>query len=339
MGGSFSGGTRTRVVLVTGASAGLGRAVAQAFAEDGADVALLARDPERLKTARAEIEALGHRAFDAVVDVSDADAVEDAAAAAEAELGEIDVWVNNAMVSVFAPFVDISPGDFARVTEVTYLGYVYGTMAALRRMRGRNRGVIVQIGSALGYRAIPLQSAYCGAKHAIEGFTESLRSELLHEKSDVRVTTIQMPALNTPQFHWVKTDLEKHPQPVPPIFDPHAAARAVVHAANNPRREYWFTAPTARAILANRVIPGLLDRYLARNGVESQKSERPIEPNRPNNLYEPVSGDFGAKGEFTVEERSASIQWWMSSHRAPVLAATALAAAAAGWRGLTAFRR
>lgn len=324
---------KARVVVVTGASAGLGRAVAQAFADEGMHVAVLGRDAERLKAARAEIESVGCRALDVVVDISDADAVERAAEAVEQELGEIDVWVNNAMVSVFAPVVDISSADFARVTEVTYLGYVYGTMTALRRMCVRDRGVIVQVGSALAYRAIPLQSAYCGAKHAIEGFTESLRSELIHEKSRVRVTTVHMPALNTPQFHWVKTTLGKHPRPVPPIFDPHAAARAVVHAASKPRREYWFTASTARAILANRVVPGLLDRYLARYGIESQKTDRAIEPDRPDNLYEPVSGDFGARGGFTSQERARSIQWWATTHRGTVTAPlSAVLASVIGWR-------
>ncbi len=326
---AVSGGesTKSKVVVVTGASAGLGRAIAQAFAADGADVAILAREPDRLREARAEIEAAGSRSCDIVVDVSDADALDAAAASVEENLGEIDVWVNNAMVSVFAPAAEISTRDFARVTEVTYLGYVYGTMAALRRMRPRDRGTIVQVGSALAYRAIPLQSAYCGAKHAIEGFTESLRCELLHERSGVSVTMIQMPALNTPQFHWVKTDLDKHPQPVPPIFDPHAAARAVVHAASSPRREYWYGWPTARAILANRVIPGLLDRYLGRYGVDSQKADLPIEPDRPNNLYGPVTGAFGARGEFTSRQRTTSLQWWLSVHRRALLGAGALAAA------------
>jgi NAD(P)-dependent dehydrogenase (short-subunit alcohol dehydrogenase family) len=282
---------------------------------------------------RTEIEAHGCRSLDAAVDVSDHEALERAADQIESELGPIDVWVNNAMVSVFAPLKNISPQDFARVTEVTYLGYVYGTMTALRRMRTRGRGTIVQVGSALSYRGIPLQSAYCGAKHAIEGFTESLRCELLHEKSGVSVTMVQMPALNTPQFHWVKTDLDKHPQPVPPIFDPHAAASAVMHAASSPRREYWYGWPTTRAILANRVIPGLLDRYLGRYGVESQKADFPIEPNRPSNLYETVPGDFGARGEFTSKQRTTSLQWWLSVHRRALLSAGAVAAAAA-WGGI-----
>jgi len=328
---------RGKVVVVTGASAGLGRAIAEAFAREGADVAVLARDGNRLRDVRREIEARGCRSLDVAVDVSDHDALERAADQIEADLGPIDVWVNDAMVSVFAPLNDISPQDFARVTEVTYLGYVYGTMTALRRMQARNCGTIVQVGSALAYRGIPLQSAYCGAKHAIEGFTESLRCELLHEKSGVSVTMVQMPALNTPQFHWVKTDLDKHPQPVPPIFDPHAAARAVVHAASNPRREYWYGWPTARAILANRVIPGLLDRYLGRYGVESQKADFPIEPNRPSNLYETVPGDFGARGEFTSKQRTISVQWWFSAHRRALLTAgtgTAAAAVAAAWAGI-----
>ena len=279
-----------RVVVVTGASAGLGRAIAEAFAADGADVAVLARDGDRLRALRREIENRGGRSIDIAIDVSDHAALETAAGEIERQLGPIDVWVNNAMVSVFAPVKDVSPEDYERVTKVTYLGYVYGTKVALRRMLPRNLGTIVQVGSALAYRAIPLQSAYCAAKHAVEGFTESLRSELLHENTAVKVTMVQMPALNTPQFEWVKTDLKRHPQPVPPIFDPHLAADAVVHAAAHPsRREYWFAASTARAILANRVAPALLDRYLARYGIDAQKADRPIEPDRPNNLYEPVS--------------------------------------------------
>jgi NAD(P)-dependent dehydrogenase (short-subunit alcohol dehydrogenase family) len=248
-------------------------------------------------------------------DVADPDAVESAADRVERDLGPIDVWVNNAMVSVFAPFKDISADDYRRVTEVTYLGCVHGTMSALRRMLPRDSGVIVQVGSALAYRAIPLQSAYCGAKHAIEGFTESLRCELAHDKSKVRLTMVQLPALNTPQFHWVKTTLTRHPQPVPPIFQPEVAADAIVWAAEHPRREYWVGWATARAILANRLVPGLLDRYLARRGIDSQQADRPIEADRQNNLYEPVTGDFGARGEFDDQAKKASLLWRLTRQR------------------------
>ena len=242
-------------------------------------------------------------------DVADPDAVESAADRVERNLGPIDVWVNNAMVSVFAPFKHISADDYRRVTEVTYLGCVHGTMSALRRMLPRDSGVIVQVGSALSYRAIPLQSAYCGAKHAIEGFTESLRCELAHDKSKVGLTMVQLPALNTPQFHWVKTTLPRHPQPVPPIFQPEVAADAIVWAAEHPRREYWVGWPTTRAILANRLVPGLLDRYLARRGFASQQADRPVEADRQHNLYGPVNGDFGVRGEFDDQAKKRSLLW------------------------------
>ena len=300
------------VVVITGASAGVGRATAKAFAARGDAVALLARGEDGLEGAARDVEAAGGTAFVVPTDVSDPDAVEAAAEQVESELGPIDVWVNNAMVSVFAPFKEISAEDFRRVTEVTYLGYVHGTMSALRRMSPRDRGVIVQVGSALAYRAIPLQSAYCGAKHAIEGFTESLRCELGHDKSNVRVTMVQLPAMNTPQFGWVKTTLKRQPQPVPPIFQPAVAARAVVWAADHPHRETWVGWPTARAVLANRVVPGLLDRYLAAKGVEAQQSDVPIEPERVDNLYESAPGDAGERGRFDVEAKSRSIWWWFS---------------------------
>lgn len=261
----------------------------------------------------------GGRALALPTDVADSAAVESATAEVEELLGPIDIWVNNAMVSVFAPFKEISARDFQRVTDVTYLGYVHGTMAALRRMLPRDRGVIVQVGSALAYRAIPLQSAYCGAKHAIEGFTESLRCELAHDKSKVRVSMVELPAINTPQFHWVKTTLKRQPQPVPPIFQPELAADAVVWAADHPRREFWVGWPTVRAVLANRVIPGLLDRYLARKGFDAQQSDRPIEPGRVDNLYEPVPGDHGARGGFDQQAKSRSLQWWMARTKSWVL--------------------
>lgn len=298
-----------RVVVITGASAGVGRATARAFAERGAAVALLARGEQGLAGAAAEVESTGGSALVVPTDVADPDAVEAAAEQIESKFGPIEVWVNNAMVSVFAPFKDISAADYRRVTEVTYLGYVNGTRAALKRMLPRDSGVVVQVGSALAYRAIPLQSAYCGAKHAMEGFTESLRCELAHDMSNVHVTMVQLPAINTPQFHWVKTTLTRHPQPVPPIFQPEVAADAIVWAAEHPRREYWVGWPTARAVIGNRLVPGLLDRYLARAGVEAQQADRPIEPGRPNNLDAPLGMDAGAHGEFDDSANSSSLHW------------------------------
>ena len=304
-----------RVVVITGASAGVGRATARAFADSGDAVALLARGREGLEVAEREVRERGARGLFIPLDVADADEVEAAAERVEQELGPIDVWVNNAMVSVFAAFKNISARDFRRVTEVTYLGYVHGTMSALRRMLRRDSGVIVQVGSALSYRAIPLQSAYCGAKHAIEGFTESLRCELIHDGSGVRVTTVQLPALNTPQFGWVKTDFSRHPQPVPPIFQPEVAAEAIVWAADHPRREYWLAWPTVRAILGNRVMPGLLDRYLAATGFDAQQSDLVLDETRPNNLTDPVPGDAGAHGIFDDLAKTKSTLWRLSRDR------------------------
>jgi NAD(P)-dependent dehydrogenase (short-subunit alcohol dehydrogenase family) len=303
------------VVVVTGASAGVGRATARAFAREGADVALLARDPSRSKAARAELEEQGVRALDLVCDVADARAVEEAAGRVEAELGPIDVWVNNAMTSVFAPFTEIDPDDYRRVTDVTYHSYVYGTLAALRRMKPRDRGTIVHVGSALAYRGIPLQSAYCGAKHAIQGFTDSLRTELLHEGSRVRITTVHLPAVNTPQFEWVKTTLDRHPQPVPPIFQPELAADAIVFAARHPRREYHLGGPTVATIWAGKLVPGLVDRYLARTGVDSQQTDEPIAADRDDNLWEPVEGDWASRGRFGEESKGRSFQWWFTTRR------------------------
>lgn len=317
-----------RVVVITGASAGVGRAAARAFAARGDDVALLARGRDGLAAAAREVSTHGRRALPLEVDVADAGAVDAAADRVEGELGQIDVWVNNAMVSVFAAFKDVSAGDFRRVTEVTYLGYVHGTMAALRRMLPRNRGVVVQVGSALAYRGIPLQSAYCGAKHAIEGFTESVRCELLHDNSRVRLTTVQLPALNTPQFGWVKTDLPRHPQPVPPIFQPEVAADAILWAADHPRREYWVGWATVRAILANRVAPGLLDRYLGATGFDAQESDLPL-GERVDNLNDPVPGDAGAHGIFDDAARSRSLLWWIGRDRRWHVAGVAAFACAA----------
>jgi NAD(P)-dependent dehydrogenase (short-subunit alcohol dehydrogenase family) len=313
-----------KVVVITGASAGVGRATARAFAGRGASVALLARDADGLKAARREIEAAGGRAIDLPCDVADADAVEAAAVEVEAELGPIDVWVNDAMAGILAEFVDVEPEDFRRATEVTYLGAVNGTRSALRRMLPRDRGAIVQVGSALAFRGIPLQSAYCGAKHAIEGFTDSLRCELLHRRSHVRITEVHLPALNTPQFHWVKTDLPRHPKPVPPIYQPEVAARAIVWAAEHPRRQVLVGSSTVLTVWANRFFPGVLDRYLARTGIDSQQAPWPVEADRRDNLHEPVPGEHTAHGEFDEDARARSAQLWITTHRKLILGGAAL---------------
>lgn len=307
-----------RVVVVTGASAGVGRAVVREFARRGDHVGLLARDPERLEAARREVEAAGGRAVAIPTDVADAEAVEQAAARVEAELGPIDVWVNNAMASVFSPVKEMTAEEFRRVTEVTYLGYVYGTLAALQRMLPRDRGVIVQVGSALAYRSIPLQSAYCAAKHAIVGFTASLRCELLHDHSRVQVTMVHLPAMNTPQFNWVKSRLPRKPQPVPPIFQPEVAARAIAWMADHPRRELYLGWPTVQAIVGNKFIAGLLDRYLARVGYDSQQYDGAADPNRPSNLWETVPGPYGAHGDFDQRAATSSSQFWLTTHRPAV---------------------
>src|SRR5213596_2438435 len=299
---------RAEVVVITGASAGVGRATAQRFAKEGARIGLIARGIDGLEGARRDVEKLGGKALVIPVNVADADKVEAAAARIEAELGEIDIWINNAMTSVFAPIKEMTPEEFRRVTEVTYLGYVYGTLAALKRMLPRNRGIIVQVGSALAYRGIPLQSAYCAAKHAVQGFCDSLRCELLHDKSRVHLTMVQLPALNTPQFGWVKSRLPRKAQPVPPIFQPEVAAEAIYFAAHNPRREFYVGAPSVKAIVANKIAPGLLDRYLARTGYDSQQYDGPEDPNRPDNLWRPVSGDHGAHGAFDAPARECSPQ-------------------------------
>jgi NAD(P)-dependent dehydrogenase (short-subunit alcohol dehydrogenase family) len=300
-----------QVVVVTGASGGIGRATAIAFGARGAAVALLARGESGLQGAAKEVEAAGGRALVVPVDVADADAVDRAAAGVEEQLGPIDVWVNVAFSSVFAPFWEIGAKEFARVTEVSYLGYVYGTMAALSRMRARDRGTIVQVGSALGYRAIPLQSAYCGAKHAVNGFTESVRTELLHDHSNVHVTVVQMPAVNTPQFSWVLSRLPHRAQPVPPIYQPEVAAEAVVFAAGHPaRKEYWAGGSTVATIVAQKLAAPVLDRYLGRTGYKSQQTGQPEAPGRPGNLWDPLDEapgtDHGAHGDFDDRARDHS---------------------------------
>jgi NAD(P)-dependent dehydrogenase (short-subunit alcohol dehydrogenase family) len=319
----------SEVVVITGASAGLGRAIARAFARRGARLGLLARGRERLEDTEREVRALGGDAVALPTDVADPEAVEAAASAVESRLGPIDVWINNAMTSVFSPVIEMRPDEYRRVTEVTYLGTVYGTLAALRRMRPHNRGVVVQVGSALAYRAIPLQSAYCAAKHAIQGFTESLRSELYHEGSGIRICMVQMPALNTPQFGWVRSRLPRKAQPVPPIFQPEVGAEAVVFAAHHPRQEMYVGGSSVLAIAGNRLAPRLLDRYLGRTGFRSQQMDEPEDPERPDNLYDPVPGHQAAHGPFGDRARRWSVQLWASEHRrALAFAGLAIAAAA-----------
>ncbi|MFD8722851.1 SDR family oxidoreductase [Streptomyces sp. NPDC059629] len=322
-----------RVVVVTGASGGVGRATARAFAARGDRVALVARGRKGLDAAADEVRRAGGTALPLEADVADARAVEDAAAQVERELGPIDVWVNDAFTTVFAEFTDIEPDEFRRVTEVCYLGYVYGTRAALRRMLPRDRGVVVQVGSALAYRGIPLQSAYCGAKHAIQGWNEAVRCELLHHGSGASVTMVQLPALNTPQFDWSLARMPRRPQPVPPIYQPELAARSVVYAADHPRRrEYWVGASTMGTLLANAVMPGVLDRYLARTGYDSQMTDETKPPGDRGNLWQPLDGsdgeDFGAHGRFDERAASRAPQPWTSRHH-NVLAVAGLTVAAA----------
>ncbi|MET8431108.1 SDR family oxidoreductase [Nocardia sp. NPDC004860] len=305
-----------KVVVVTGASAGIGRAAARRFGAEGASVALLARGRAGLEAAAADVCAAGGRALAIPVDVAQYTAVDAAASRIEEELGPIDVWVNSAFTSVFAPFREIDPLEFRRVTEVTYLGSVHGTRAALARMRPRDRGAIVQVGSALGERSIPLQSAYCGAKHAVNGFVEAVRVELLHDHSNVHITIVQAPAVNTPQFSWVLSRLPRTPQPVPPIYQPEVVARAIAFAARHPRhKQYWVGASTVGTVLAQRLAPALLDRYLARTGFDSQQTDAPA-PGRADNLWTPLDEadghDYGAHGEFDGRAHRRSPQSWLT---------------------------
>jgi short-subunit dehydrogenase len=302
------------VVVITGASAGVGRATAREFGKHGAKVALLARNEEGLEGARKEVEAAGGEALPIPTDVTDPEQVEAAAEGAERELGPIDVWVNDAIAVVFSPFKDIELEDFKRSTEVCYLGTVYGTNAALKRMLPRDRGTVVQVGSALAYRAIPLQSAYCGAKHAIRGFTDSVRTELLHDGSGVYITMVQLPAVNTPQFDLSKTNLPRHPQPVPPIYQPEVPARAIYWAAHHRRREVRVGLSSTIVIAGNKLLPGLGDWYLAKTGYASQQTDQPADRDRPSNLYEPVPGDHGAHGIFDKQSHEESPQLWATEH-------------------------
>ncbi|MEX2139182.1 MAG: SDR family oxidoreductase [Pirellulales bacterium] len=323
-------GQRT-VVVITGASAGVGRATARAFGGQGASVGLIARGAHALGVAKREIEEAGGSALALPLDVADCQAVDRAATAVEEQFGPIDVWINNAMVSVFSPFIEMTAEEFKRVTEVTYLGYVHGTLSALRRMRARNRGVIIQVGSALAYRGIPLQSAYCGAKHAIEGFTESVRCELLHEGSQIRLSMVQLPALNTPQFSWVKSRLPRKPQPVPPIYQPEVAARAIMWAARHARRELNVGMSTSVVVAGNKLAPGLGDWYLARTGYDSQMLEEAADQDRPDNLWQPLPGDHGAHGDFDDRAHQRSLQLWATTHRGLVAAVGVGMAALIGW--------
>ena len=315
------------VAVVTGGSAGLGRAISRELARAGWDVAVLGRGADGLAATVDEVHLAGRRALSAMVDVADAQAVESATDRIEAELGPIEVWVNNAMASVFAEFLDATPAEFERATAVTYLGTVNGTRAALRRMLPRDSGHVVQVGSALAYRGIPLQAAYCGAKHAMVGMTESVLAELDHRGSHVRVSMVHMPALNTVQFNWVRSKLPRHPQPVPPIYQPEVGARAVRRVVQHPRRNTWVGTPTAATILGNRLAPRLLDWYLGRKGYDGQQTSDDVGPMLPDNLFAPVPGDHGARGVFSDRAHGTSAETWLSQHRLPVGAALLATAA------------
>jgi short-subunit dehydrogenase len=316
------------VVVVTGASGGIGRAIAHAFAKRGAHVGLIARGHASLEAAAEEVRSLGGQALVVAADVADPDQVEAAAAAVEERFGAIDVWVNDAMATVFARFLDTEPAEYRRATEVTYLGAVYGTMAALRRMHERDQGTIVQVGSALSYRAIPLQASYCGAKFAIRGFTDSIRTELLADRRRVRITMVQLPGVNTTQFNWCRSKLPKHPQPVPPIYQPEIPAEAVYWAAQHPRREVWVGYSTVQAILGNKLAPWLADRYLARTAISGQQvDDLPVSPERPDNLYDPLPDKAATHGIFNDQATSRSPQLWATTHRSVIAAALSTTAA------------
>ncbi|HEX7829235.1 MAG TPA: SDR family oxidoreductase [Thermoanaerobaculia bacterium] len=318
----------SRVVVITGASAGVGRATARVFAARGARIGLIARNADALEAARKEVEARGGQAVVAIADVADADAVERAAQTIEDAFGRIDVWINNAMTSVLGPVDTITPDEFRRVTEVTYLGVVHGTLAALRRMKPRNEGVILQLGSTLAYRGIPLQAPYCAAKHAIQGFHDALRSELLHDRSNVRVCMVNLPAVNTPQFRWIRNHMPFKAKPFGTVFEPEVAARALVWASEHPRRELNVGWGTTQAIIANAFAPGLLDHYLARIGFKNQQSDEPEEPGRRDNLHAPLPGDAGAHGVFSDQAKSVSPQLLANTHRGAIGAAIAVIAIA-----------
>ncbi len=323
---------KREIVVITGASAGVGRATVREFARRGAHVGLIARGVDGLEGAAREVEAFGGKALILPVDVADAEQVQAAADRVERELGPIDIWVNNAMASVFSPICEMTPDEFKRVTEVTYLGYVYGTLAALKYMLPRDRGTIVHVGSALAYRSIPLQAAYCASKHAVLGFFAALRTELLHDHSGVRTTMVQMPALNTPQFGWVRSRLPRKAQPVPPIYQPEVAARLIYHAAHHPeKREYYGSWSVIKAVFGNKLVPSYGDRYLAKNGYDSQQHDGARDPNRADNLYEPVRGDHGAHGAFDERAKEWSGEAWLEENAGKLLAAVGLGIAGVLW--------
>lgn len=321
------------VVVITGASAGLGRAAVREFARHGAKIGLVARGMDGLQAAAREVEALGGKALVLPTDVADAAAVEHAADEVERVFGPIDVWINDAMTSVFSPIKEMKAEEYKRVTEVTYLGYVYGTLAALKYMLPRDRGVIVHVGSALAYRSIPLQSAYCAAKHAVLGFFASLRTELLHDKSNVKTTMVQMPALNTPQFGWVRSRLPRKARPVPPIYQPEVAARLIYHASHNADRREWYASwSVVKAIFGNKLVPSYADHYLAKNGYESQQYDGQADPHQSDNLDHPLPGDHGAHGAFEARARTWSAEACAEEHaRSLGLAALGVGIAAATW--------
>lgn len=319
---------KRRVVVITGASAGLGRAVVRTFARTGADIALIARGVEGLEGAKREVEEAGGKALIFAIDIADAEAVERAASETEEKLGPIDVWVNNAMNSVFSPVKDMTAEDYKRVTEVTYLGHVYGALSALKRMLPRDKGSIIFVGSALAYRGIPLQSAYCGAKHAIEGFFDSLRTELMHDGSNVNISMVQLPAMNTTQFKFVKTRLPRKPRPMGTIYQPEIAAEVIEYASRHHRREYYVGWPTVKAIIGNKIAPWYADWVLSRNGYEGQMTDEPEDPNRKHNLWEPLPGDHGAHGTFDEHSKSYSAVTWASLHKGAVAASLLLFAGA-----------
>lgn len=335
---STNGQPPTQVVVITGGTAGVGRATARAFAKRGAHIGLLARGGEGLDATKRDVKALGGQAVTVQGDVSNPEDVERLADETEAAFGPIDVWVNNAMAGILAPFWDVEPDEYRRVTDVTYLGQVFGTMAALKRMRPRNAGTIVLVGSALAYRGIPLQSAYCGAKHAVQGMFDSVRSELLHEESGVRITMVQMPGLNTPQFEWIRTKMPNKPKPASPPYQPEIAADAIVYAATDgrDRREIYVGGPSVQAIVGNKVAPGLLDHYLARTAFSGQQRDEPLPPDRKDNLFEPVEGDFGAHGPFDGKAKEHSPQLWATKRKPWVLG---VGAAVAGLVGAALSRR